>query len=86
MTIGEQLRRARHARRLTVNELSMCTGVSPRAITSYETGTRDFYRASFRTVVILCQALGISMDDLDYVATHEGWGVDYEGQETLFED
>lgn len=85
MTIGEQLRRARMAKGLTVNELSVCTGVSPRAITSYEAGARDFYKASFETVAALADWLGIGLDDLAYMATH-GRGCNCETEKTLFED
>lgn len=85
MTIGEQLRRARVAKGLTVNELSVCTGVTPRAITSYEAGTRDFYKASFQTVCSLADWLGLGLDDLAYMATHERRSDDATEQ-TLFED
>lgn len=84
-TVGEMLRRARLARGLTVDDLSVCTGITSRAITSYETGTRDFYKASFKTVVTLADWLGLGLDDLAYLATH-GRGCNCETQKTLFED
>lgn len=85
MTIGEQLRRARMAKGLTVNELSVCTGVASRAITSYETGTRDLYKASFETVAALADWLGLGLDDLAYLATHER-GDNRAASQTLFEN
>lgn len=85
MTIGEQMRRARHAKRLTVKELSAVSGVSQRAITAYEAGTRDLYKASFETVASLADWLGIGLDDLAYMATHER-GCDRAREQTLFED
>lgn len=85
MTIGEQLRRARAAKGLTVDDLSVCTGITSRAITSYETGTRDFYKASFQTVATLADWLGIGLDDLAYMATH-GRGCNRATEQTLFED
>lgn len=85
MTIGETLRRARVAKGLTVNQLSARTGITARAITSYETGSRDFYKASFLTVVALADCLCFGLDDLAYLATH-GRGCICETESTLFEN
>lgn len=88
MTIGETLRRARVAKGLTVNELSAITGITSRSITAYETDSRDFYKASFLTVATLADWLGLGLDDLAYMATHEfkERRADHGFEQTLFEN
>jgi transcriptional regulator with XRE-family HTH domain len=76
--IGEGIRRVRHQRNLTQNQISRLAGVTPAAISQAETGRRGL---SLDTLVPLCDALGIGIDDLlgasatdDYQIARRGRG------------
>lgn len=84
MTVAQTLKRARLAKKLSMRDLAVCSGVTARSIQAYEDGTRDILKAEFRTVCALCDRLGIGLDDLAYLATHER-GADHEAESTLFE-
>ncbi len=59
--LGEGLRRIRSDRNLTQGQLAAMAGVTPAAISQAETGRRGL---SLDTVVPLCEALGVTVDDL----------------------
>lgn len=59
--LGEGLRRIRNDRNLTQGQLAAMAGVTPAAISQAETGRRGL---SLDTVVPLCEALGVTVDDL----------------------
>jgi transcriptional regulator with XRE-family HTH domain len=59
--LGEGLRRIRHDRNLTQGQLAAIAGVTPAAISQAETGRRGL---SLDTVVPLCEALGVTVDEL----------------------
>jgi transcriptional regulator with XRE-family HTH domain len=59
--LGEGLRRIRHERNLTQGQLAALAGVTPAAISQAETGRRGL---SLDTVVPLCEALGVTVDEL----------------------
>lgn len=59
--LGEGLRRIRNDRNLTQSQLAALAGVTPAAISQAETGRRGL---SLDTVVPLCEALGVTVDEL----------------------
>jgi transcriptional regulator with XRE-family HTH domain len=78
--IGEGIRRIRHQRNLTQHDIGRLAGVTPAAISQAETGRRGL---SLDTLVPLCDALGIGIDDLlgasatdDYQIARRGRGTE----------
>ena len=61
MTIGENIRRLRKARGLTLKELGDMIGVSESYIRAYESGRRNPKPASLQT---LADALGVNVEVL----------------------
>lgn len=61
MTIGENIRRLRKARGLTLKELDDMIGVSESYIRAYESGRRNPKPASLQT---LADALGVNVEVL----------------------
>lgn len=61
---GGNLRYWRLMRSLTQRELAEISSVSLRLIQHYEQGSRDFAKAQIRTVFLLADALGITVDEL----------------------
>lgn len=59
--LGEGLRRTRTERNLTQAQLAAIAGVTPAAISQAETGRRGL---SLDTIVVMCEALQIGIDDL----------------------
>lgn len=59
--VGEGLRRLRRQRNLTQGQVAAMAGVTPGAVSQAETGRRGL---SLDTLVPLCEALGIGIDDL----------------------
>lgn len=59
--LGEGLRRTRTERNLTQAQLAAIAGVTPAAISQAETGRRGL---SLDTIVMMCEALQIGIDDL----------------------
>lgn len=59
--LGEGLRRTRRERNLTQAQMATLAGVTPAAISQAETGRRGL---SLDTLIPLCDALGIGIDDL----------------------
>ncbi|MBK5221461.1 MAG: helix-turn-helix transcriptional regulator [Acidimicrobiia bacterium] len=59
--LGEGLRRIRRERNLTQSQLAAVARVTPAAISQAETGRRGL---SLDTLIPLCEALGITLDDL----------------------
>lgn len=59
--LGEGLRRTRAERNLTQAQLASIAGVTPAAISQAETGRRGL---SLDTLVVMCEALQIGIDDL----------------------
>jgi transcriptional regulator with XRE-family HTH domain len=59
--VGEGLRRIRRQRNLTQGQVASLAGVTPGAVSQAETGRRGL---SLDTLVPLCEALGIGLDDL----------------------
>jgi transcriptional regulator with XRE-family HTH domain len=59
--VGEGLRRLRRERNLTQGQVAALAGVTPAAISQAESGRRGL---SLDTLVPLCEALGIGLDDL----------------------
>lgn len=59
--LGEGLKRTRTERNLTQAQLAAIAGVTPAAISQAETGRRGL---SLDTIVVMCEALQIGIDDL----------------------
>jgi transcriptional regulator with XRE-family HTH domain len=59
--VGEGLRRVRRERNLTQGQIAALAGVTPAAISQAEAGRRGL---SLDTLIPLCEALGIGVDDL----------------------
>jgi transcriptional regulator with XRE-family HTH domain len=59
--VGEGLRRLRQERNLTQGQVARLAGVTPAAISQAESGRRGL---SLDTLIPLCEALGIGLDDL----------------------
>jgi len=60
--IGENIRRARHKKKLTQDKLAKLADIPYTSITKIETGV--IKKPSVQTVVKIAKALGISMDEL----------------------
>lgn len=59
--LGEGLRRIRRERNLSQGQIAALAGITPAAISQAETGRRGL---SLDTLVLLCDALGTTLDDL----------------------
>lgn len=61
---GSCLRCWRLMRGLTQRELSEISSVNLRLIQQYEQGSRDFAKAQLRTVFLLADSLGVTIEEL----------------------
>lgn len=64
MKKGEALQKCRLERGLSQSQLAKASGVSLRAVQSYEQGDRDINKASAETVLKLAECLKCSMPEI----------------------